>query len=96
MVICVRRQANLSKQTTLLDGVDIGPPKWRVCGCGLNQSVHEGMDNNSNVEVHLLTLTLIKYFCVGLVREPRLGHSPKQQTLVFLTFCMLGNFSVMS
>ena len=27
MVICVQLHTNVSKQTTLLDGVDIGPPK---------------------------------------------------------------------
>ena len=43
------------KQTTLLDGVDVGPPKKRVCGHGLNRSVHEGMKNISNVKVHLKT-----------------------------------------
>ena len=40
---------------TLLDGVDVGPLKWRVCGCGLNLSVHEGMKDTSNVKVHLKT-----------------------------------------
>ena len=30
MTICARRQINVSKQTTLLDGVDVGPPKQRV------------------------------------------------------------------
>ena len=41
MAIHVQRHANLSKQATLLDGVDVGPLKWCVCGCGLNQFVHE-------------------------------------------------------
>ena len=27
--------------------------KWRVYGCGLNRSVHEGMNHISNVKVHL-------------------------------------------
>ena len=45
MAILVQRQANISNQTTLLDGVDIGPPKWRVCGRGIKQFVHEGMKN---------------------------------------------------
>ena len=31
MAIRVQRQTNGSKQTTLLDVVDVGPPKWRVC-----------------------------------------------------------------
>ena len=53
MVIRVQRHANLSKQATLLDGVDVGPLKWRVCGCGLNRLVHEGMNDNSNVKVNL-------------------------------------------
>ena len=55
MVIRVQRHANLSKQATLLDGVDVGPLKWRICGCGLNQFVHESMNDISNVKVHLKT-----------------------------------------
>ena len=55
MAIRVQRHANLSKQATLLDGVDGGPLKWRVCGCGLNRFFHEGMNNISNVKVHLKT-----------------------------------------
>ena len=39
----------------LLDGVDVGPPKWRVCGRGLNLSIHEGMKNISNVKFQLKT-----------------------------------------
>ena len=38
-----------------LDGLDVSPLKWRVCGCGLNRLVHEGMNHISNVEVHLKT-----------------------------------------
>ena len=52
MEIRVQRHANASKQTTLLNGVDVGPLKWRVCGCGLNRFVHEGMNGISNVKVH--------------------------------------------
>ena len=55
MVVRVQLQANVSKQTTLLDGVDVGPFKWHVCGRGLNGSVHEGMNDVSNVKVHLRT-----------------------------------------
>ena len=55
MVIRIQRHANVSKQTTLLDGVDVGPSKWRVCGHGFNRSIHEGMNNVSNVKVHLNT-----------------------------------------
>ena len=55
MVIRVQSHANLSKQATLLDGVDVGPLKWRVCGCGLNRFVHEVMNDISNVKVHLKT-----------------------------------------
>ena len=59
MVMAIRdqRHANVSKQTTLLDGVDVGPLKWRVCGHALNQCVHEGMNYISNVKVHLRTST---------------------------------------
>ena len=54
MAIRDQRHAKASKQTTLVGCVDVGPPKWRVCGRGLNRSVHEGM-NISNVKVHLRT-----------------------------------------
>ena len=57
MAICVQRHANVSKQATLhvLDGFDVSPLKWRVCGCGLYRLVHEGMNHFSNVKVHLKT-----------------------------------------
>ena len=44
-----------SKQSTLLDGVYVGPPKQHVSWHGLNRSVHEAMNNISNVKVHLKT-----------------------------------------
>ena len=55
MAIHVQRHANLSKQATLLDGLDVSPLKWRVCVCGLNRFVHDGMNHISNVKVHLKT-----------------------------------------
>ena len=55
MAIRIQRHANVSKQATLLDGLDVSPLKWRVCGCGLNRFVYEGMNRISNVEVHLKT-----------------------------------------
>ena len=55
MAIRVQRHANVSKQATLLDGLDVSPLKWRVCGCGSNQFVHEGMSHISNVKVYLKT-----------------------------------------
>ena len=55
MMIRARSPTNASKQTTLLDGVDVGPPKQRVYWRGLNRSVHEVMNNISNVKVHLKT-----------------------------------------
>ena len=55
MEIRVRRLANVSKQATLLDGLDVSSLKWRVCWCGLNRYVHEGMNPISNVKVHLKT-----------------------------------------
>ena len=55
MVIRVQRHTNVSKQTMLLNGVDVGPSKWRVCGRDFNRSVHEGMNDVSNVKVHLNT-----------------------------------------
>ena len=53
MAIRVQRHTNVSQQATLLDGLDVSPLKWRVCGCGLNRFVHEGMNHISNVKVHL-------------------------------------------
>ena len=55
MALRVQRHANVSKQATLLDGLDVSPLKWRVRGTGLNRYVHEGMNNISNVKVHLKT-----------------------------------------
>ena len=53
MAIRVQRHANVSKQATLSDVLDVSPLKWRVCGCGLNRFVHEGMNHISNAKVHL-------------------------------------------
>ena len=55
MGIRVQRHTNVSKQATLLDGLDVSPLKWRVYVCGLNPFVHEGMNHISNVKVHLKT-----------------------------------------
>ena len=55
MVIHVQRHSNVCKQATLLDGLEVSPLKWGVCGCGLNRFVHEGMNDISNVKVHLKT-----------------------------------------
>ena len=55
MAIRVQRHTNLSKQATLLDGLDVSPLKWRICGCGLNGFVHEGMNHISKVKVHSKT-----------------------------------------
>ena len=55
MAIRVQRHANVSKQATLLDGLDVSPLKWRVCRCGLNRFVHEGMNDISNLKVHFKT-----------------------------------------
>ena len=53
MVIRVQCHANVSKQTMLSNVVDVGPPKWHICGNGLNGSVYECMNDISNVKVHL-------------------------------------------
>ena len=55
MAILVQRHANVSKQTALLGGVDVCPPKWRMYRRGLNQFDHEGMKDISNVKIHLKT-----------------------------------------
>ena len=59
MAIRVQRHANVSKQVTLLDGLDVtcSSLKWRVYGCGLNRFIHDGMNHISNVKVHLKTLS---------------------------------------
>ena len=59
MAIRVQRHANVSKQATLLDGLDVSPLKWRVCECGLKRFVHEGMNHISNVEVNFKTCSRI-------------------------------------
>ena len=55
MAIRVRRQTNVSKKTTLLHGIDVGPPNQRVCWRNLNRSVHEALNNISKVKVHFTT-----------------------------------------
>ena len=55
MAMRVQRHANVSKQATLLDRLDVSPLKWRLWGCGLNRFVHEGMNHTSNVKVHSKT-----------------------------------------
>ena len=55
MAIRVQRHANVNKQATLFNGLDVSPFKWRVCGCCLKRFVHEGMNHISNVKVHLKT-----------------------------------------
>ena len=55
MAIRVQRHLYVSKQAMLFDGLHVSPLKWRVCGCGLNRFVHEGMNHISNVKVHLKT-----------------------------------------
>ena len=55
MAIRVQRHANVSKQATLLDVLDVSPLELRVCLCGLNRFVHEDMNHISNVKVHLKT-----------------------------------------
>ena len=58
MAIRTRRQTKVSKQTTLLDVVDVGPPKQRVCWRDLNRYFHEAMNSISNVKAHLKTHSL--------------------------------------
>ena len=41
MAIRAQRHANVSKQATLFDGLDVSPLKWRVCGCGFNRLFHD-------------------------------------------------------
>ena len=69
MAMRVQRHANVSKQATLLDGLDVSPLKWHECGCGLNRFVHEGMNHISNVKVHLKTrsgnVNIQPYKCVN-------------------------------
>ena len=55
MAIRVQHHANVSKQATLLGGLNVSMLKWSVCKCGLNRFVHEGVNHISNVKVHLKT-----------------------------------------
>ena len=55
MAVQLQHHTNISKQATLLDGLDVSRLKWQVCGCGLDRFVHEGMNDISNVKVHLKT-----------------------------------------
>ena len=55
MAIRVQRHGNVSKQALLLDGVDVVPLKWRVFEFGLNGFVQQGMNDISNLKVHLKT-----------------------------------------
>ena len=55
MAIHVQHHANVSKQATLLDGLDVSPLKWSVCKCCFNRFVHEGVNHISNVKAHLKT-----------------------------------------
>ena len=63
MSIRVQSHANVIKQITSLEGVGVGPPKWRVCGRGLKRSVNEGMTDISNVKVHFKMLI---FSCITL------------------------------
>ena len=68
MAICDQCHVNISTQTKLLDGLDICPTKWRVCGRALNRFVHEGMNNIMNLKVNLRTcsgaVNIAKKLCV--------------------------------
>ena len=77
MAIRVQRHANVSKQATLLDGLGVSPLKWRVCGCGFNRFVHEGMNHISNVEVHLKT----RSGNVNILRKTIEGYSDSVPSL---------------
>ena len=56
MSIHLQHSATLtSKQATLL--VEGGPVQWHVCRFSLKQFVHEGMNDISNVKVHLKART---------------------------------------
>ena len=71
MAIRAQRQANVSKQATSLDELDVSPLKRRVCRCGLNRFVHEGMNRISNVKVHLKTrsgnVNIVTWMCLFIL-----------------------------
>ena len=67
MAILHQRHADVSKLTTLLDGVDVCPTKLRVCGRGLNRSFHKGMSDISIVKVYSRT-------CNGNVKNKLLSE----------------------
>ena len=69
MTIRARRQTNASKQTTVLDGVDVGPPKQRVCWRGLNRSVHEAMNNISNVNRRVAEIQIFEKTYLIVIKD---------------------------
>ena len=97
MAIRVQRYANVSKQATLLDGLDVSPLKWRVCGCGLNPFVHEGMNHISNVEVHLKTrsgnvnikILTIVHAMYQLQKQQKQNNNTHKNTHSVLSFVLL-------
>ena len=72
MAISVQSHPNVSKQATLLGALDVSPFKWPICGCGLNRFVHEGMNNISNVKIHLKTCS----GNVNIARSEQSSHTP--------------------
>ena len=89
MAIRVQSHANVSKQATFFDGLGVSPLKWRVCGCGLNRLVHEGMNHISNVKVHLKNRIMNSRVCTKnkelLGRSASVGeyfHKQTEQTLI--------------
>ena len=59
MAIRVKCQAKISKETMLLDGIDVDLPNWRVCGRGLNHSVNEGMKDISYFYYYFTTIHML-------------------------------------
>ena len=55
-ILLIRTQFSVEEiSVCYVVGLDVSPLKWRVCWCGLNRFVHEGMSHISNVKVHLKT-----------------------------------------
>ena len=87
MAIRVQRHTNVSKQARLLDGLDVSPLKWRVCGCGLNRFVHEGLNHISNVKVHLKT----RSGNVNIVQYEGCSNMNASSFIIFVTYMLRQN-----
>ena len=84
MAIRIQRPANVSKQATLLNGLDVSPLKWRVCGCGLKRFVH-GAQGVVSTSRDCWDGSLLEKICICIKFQDR-KHEGKDQELILLYF----------